>query len=141
MSVAEQIKKDEGFSAFAYKCPAGKWTIGYGRNIDEDGGHGLRESEAGYMLANDVLACTRDLVKLFGVKPWAKCNQVRQDALVNMRYQLGPYGFRGFKRMIKAIMERNWTNAGYEALASKWAIQSGDRANRIAAELESGVVA
>lgn len=29
-SFIEKIKHDEGFESFAYKCPAGVWTIGYG---------------------------------------------------------------------------------------------------------------
>ena len=33
----ELIKHFEGFSAKAYKCPAGVWTIGYGSTTWEDG--------------------------------------------------------------------------------------------------------
>ena len=32
----DMIKQHEGFSRFAYKCPVGKITVGYGRNIDNN---------------------------------------------------------------------------------------------------------
>ena len=33
----ELLKKFEGFRLKPYKCPAGKWTIGYGRNLEAKG--------------------------------------------------------------------------------------------------------
>lgn len=31
------IKESEGFAEHAYKCPAGKWTVGYGSTRYQDG--------------------------------------------------------------------------------------------------------
>ena len=31
------VKTNEGFRSMPYKCPAGKWTIGYGFNMDAHG--------------------------------------------------------------------------------------------------------
>ena len=36
------IRGHEGFSRWVYLCPAGKQTIGYGRNIDKSGGPGTK---------------------------------------------------------------------------------------------------
>lgn len=33
----EKIKEHEGFRSTPYKCTAGKWTIGYGRNLSDVG--------------------------------------------------------------------------------------------------------
>lgn len=40
------ICKFEGFSSFAYKCPAGVWTIGYGRTAGVREGMTISEPEA-----------------------------------------------------------------------------------------------
>lgn len=49
--LAKQLKIDEGFRAFPYKCTAGFLTIGYGRNLDTNG---LRRTEAQLLFDNDV---------------------------------------------------------------------------------------
>ena len=38
------LKREEGFSAYCYMCPAGAHSIGYGRNIDGNGGLGITEA-------------------------------------------------------------------------------------------------
>ena len=84
MDLIEQIKQDEGFRQFVYQCTASRWTIGYGRNVDERGGKGISEGEAAALLRKDVAACTSDLFKLFGARTWGGMGAVRQNALVNM---------------------------------------------------------
>ena len=139
MDLIEQIKSDEGFRQFVYQCPSSRWTIGYGRNVDERGGKGLSEGEAGALLRNDVAACTNDLFKLFGARTWGDMGVVRQNALVNMRFQLGGGGFRKFERMIVAVRSGKWIVAAMEATNSIWTSQTPNRAHRIADELRDGV--
>ena len=43
MITVEQIKKHEGYKQYPYYCTGGKLTIGYGRNLDENG---INEEEA-----------------------------------------------------------------------------------------------
>lgn len=50
--LTEQLREDEGFRSFPYKCSAGALTIGYGRNLDSNG---LRRVEAKALFDNDVL--------------------------------------------------------------------------------------
>ena len=50
----KQIKRHEGFVSNAYKDSLGYLTIGYGRLIDKSKGGGISETEAEYLLANDV---------------------------------------------------------------------------------------
>ena len=49
----KMLKRHEGVKSHAYKCSAGKVTVGVGRNIDENGGIGLTDSEIDMLLAND----------------------------------------------------------------------------------------
>lgn len=49
------LDEDEGFRAYAYRCPAGLWTIGYGFNIDVQSQTGISEEEADFLLHRDML--------------------------------------------------------------------------------------
>jgi len=51
---------------------------------------------------------------------------------------LGPSGFRSFKRMRQALDDRDFERAACEMLASRWAEQVGDRAQRLAAMMREG---
>ena len=143
MNLIDQIIADEIYEGahnrFAYKCPLGKWTIGYGRNIDEDGGKGITEAEARIMLHGDLIECDNDLSRLFGVEFWKELGSVRRYALINMRYQLGPNRFRGFVNMISAVKKRQWGLAMHEILDSNYALQVPRRAERIAFEISDGI--
>ena len=96
-----QIMLDEGFRRFAYQCPAGKWTIGYGRNIDANGGKGITEDEAEYDLQGDIDECEQDCLLLY--PQWALFTDMRKSVLINLRFQLGGSGLRGFRKMNAAI--------------------------------------
>lgn len=139
MDLISRIKEDEGFSATVYECSEGYLTIGYGLNVDPRGGGGLTEPEAACILSNRVRICVDDVVYFYGLALWDRIGQVRRDALTNMRYQLGPTGFRRFDKMHDAIRLGDWERASNEALDSLWHRQTRNRASRIAQELRSGV--
>lgn len=119
---------------FPYKCPADKWTLGYGRNIEDIG---ISANEARDLLDHDINVCLDDLATF----PWFQAlDPIRQRALVNMRFQLGPAGFRGFTQMIVALERGDYVNAAGHARHSKWArADSPERAARVTAMLEIGV--
>lgn len=137
-STIEQLKADEGFRQHPYRCTAGALTIGYGRNIDPDkGGKGISEGEASIMLRHDLIEAEDDLADVF--PDWSSIDLVRRGALLNMRFQLGPHRFRGFKNMIAAARRGYWIIAAREASNSLWARQTPERAYRVAMELRDGV--
>ena len=47
----ERIKKSEGLRLKPYKCPAGKTSIGWGRNLEDNG---ISKEEAEFLLNNDI---------------------------------------------------------------------------------------
>jgi GH24 family phage-related lysozyme (muramidase) len=51
-----------------------------------------------------------------------------QDALIHMAYQLVGTGLSKFKKLKQAIVGSDWSTAGREFLASKWAQQTPTRA-------------
>lgn len=128
----DQLKRHEGRSLKPYKCPAGKLTIGYGRNLEDVG---ISEVEAMVMLRNDIEQCYEEL----SVFSWFEdLDQVRQEALINMLFNLGLPTFLKFKKTLKYVAEGKYSQAAAEMLNSKWATQVGDRAKELAYMMETG---
>jgi lysozyme len=129
------IERHEGFRDKPYRCTAGKLTIGIGWNIDDAP---MRYSEARFRLNNDLEECKTDLRKIFPGQFDQLPDHV-QEVLMNMRFQLGPGGFRGFKKFIAAIKGWDFVLAQKEMLDSKWAkYDTPERANELAEALRHG---
>lgn len=135
--------KAEGFSSTVYKCPAGKDTIGYGRNIEANP---LNEGELLLMgftksTPKDELVVTKDLAKQWLEEELEKCyNQVsllkafdgisvrRRALLVDMCYNMGLAKLKTFKKFLKALEEKDYMKAATEMKNSTWHKQVGMRA-------------
>lgn len=114
-ALRDLITRHEGYRQFPYRCTAGKVTIGVGRNLQDVG---IDQEEARYLLDRDITRCLDDLAAF----PWFHAlDTIRRRALINMRFQLGPGRFRGFKRMLAALERADYETAATEALDSKWA--------------------
>ena len=132
----DQLKRHEGVRSHAYRDNAGYLTIGAGRNIDCDGGLGLSDDEIDYLLHNDVDRCFSELEPF----DWfSELDDVRQDALINMCFNLGLTRLLHFNNMIDALQNKDFELAAVEALDSRWARQVGDRAVEVASMIELGV--
>jgi lysozyme len=129
-----ELRRDEGVRNKPYRDTVGKFTIGVGRNLDDVG---LRYDEIDYLLKNDI----NDIVRQLGnTIPWVFTilNDVRQRAIINMAFNLGVAGLLQFKTMLTALKSGLYDEAADAALHSKWAIQVGDRAKRIAEMIRNG---
>ena len=62
----------------------------------------------------------------------------RQIALLDMGYNLGEPRFRGFRKMISAILQGDWAEASKQAEKSEWDREVGARATRDADALANG---
>jgi lysozyme len=128
----DQLKIHEGFRSNPYECTGGKTTIGYGRNLDDVG---ISEKEAEELLLNDLARCER---RLSDTSFYNQLNDARKAVLLNMVFNLGFAGFMTFKRMIKAIVERDYETASSEMLDSEWARQVGNRAVELSEQMRTG---
>lgn len=100
------IKRWEGFSAKAYKCPAGVWTIGYGSTKWEDGtpvksGQTITREKAEGLLVDYLNKYVRP--KLADLR----LNSSQQAAIESLCYNIGVNGFLRSK-CYKALKERDW---------------------------------
>ncbi len=129
--VQQWIKRCEGLCLDIYNDTNGNPTIGWGRNLRK----GISLDEAELMFQNDFKETLKELEPCewyhslpYGVK----------TAIINMNFNLGINKLLGFKRMIAALTEKNYTVAAKEALDSLWARQVGQRAKDVAVMIRSG---
>jgi lysozyme len=131
-NLIEMLKRHEGLRLKPYLCTADQLTIGYGRNIES---MGISHKEAEVMLVSDIERCYDELE----VFEWfVTLDTVRQEAMVDLLFNLGLPRFLGFKKMIKHLSNKEYSQAAAELLNSRYAIQVGDRANELAYMLERG---
>ena len=130
-----QLKRHEGVKSHAYKCTANMITVGVGRNIDENGGIGLSDDEINYLLENDIKRCKQELISL----SWfTDLDSVRQDALVNLCFNLGLTRLMGFNNAMAAMAEGDYERAADEFYDSRWAKQVKSRADEVCEMVRTG---
>lgn len=145
---SERLIQHEGLKLMPYRCPAGKLTIGVGRNLDDnppsfeerralgDYMHGITVNAAKMLLRNDIIRTFEALKHI--VVGFEDLDDERQYALLDMCFQLGVAGFKKFKRLRKAVAQKNFELAAFECLTSTYASQTPKRAKRIALLLKTG---
>jgi lysozyme len=132
IDVKKWIKSHEGLELKPYKDTVNKLTVGYGRNLQDNG---ISPEEAEFLFKNDFERCEKEL------NEWAWYRMQPegvQCALMNMCFNLGMPKLLGFKRMIAALKNRDYTLAAKEALDSVWSKQVGDRAKDVAVMIREG---
>ena len=114
-----------------YKDSLGLETIGYGRLLSR----GLSDDEAEYLLEKDITECVRAAREY----PWfAGLDDVRQEVIVNMIFNLGAARFSRFVKTHQAISRGDFEWAAREMLDSLWATQVRRRANELAEQMRRG---
>jgi len=148
MNWEQRLEFHEGFRSMPYKCPTGHLTIGIGHNTEArdwtpeekkaigDWKKGITKNAAYMILRNDIQICLKDLKKL-GF--WKQLDDERQYALIDICFNIGFVGLKKFRKMLKALSEKNYVEASNQLLDSKYATQTGKRAKRIAKLIKTGV--
>lgn len=131
--VRSQIGRHEGWRDKVYSCPAGKLTIGFGRNLED---RGITLDEGRMLLDNDIEAIEGDLDRR--LPGWRDHTAPRRAVLVNMAYNLGIDGLMGFPKLLAALSARDYDGAAREMLDSRWAMQVGARAQELARQMRVG---
>lgn len=125
----DEIKEHEGFVEHVYKDSLGYDTIGYGFLVDKGKGGEIPLPVAEYWLnfkVNQIMERLRRELPWFAAAP----DHV-QRALVNMSYQMGVSGVLKFRNMLAHLEAGQWVEAGDEALDSRWARQTPNRAAKV----------
>lgn len=117
-----------------YKCPANRWTLGYGRNVED---RGISEVEAEGFLTRDVLEAQQDAASLF--PSWLTLNDARRNVLTDMSYNMGRSKLVKFHDLIAAVECQDWIMAKAAIIDSAYYTQVGQRARDNADEMLTGV--
>lgn len=120
--LVDQLVRHEGLRLKVYTDSVGVPTIGIGRNLRDVG---ISEQEAMLLLDHDLDAVITDLSTF----AWfASLDAVRQRAVADLRFNVGPSSFRGFPKFIHAMATGNYLEAANELRTSRWSGQVGHRA-------------
>lgn len=131
----EAVKVHEGLRLKPYRCSANKLTIGYGRNLEDNG---LTLEEAEILLQHDLVQAESDAIIYLGLHTWSTLTDVRKAVLINMSFNLGLTTLLKFTRFKSCLQSGDWAGAAVEMLDSRWASQVGSRATELAEHMRSG---
>ena len=132
MDVQALIAKHEGLRLKPYLDSVNKWTIGYGRNLSDNG---ISRYEAELMLVRDIADVYNDVAPFKWIKD---LNSAREAVIVDMVFNLGISRFKKFKKTIKLLEAKDYYLASIEMLDSKWAKQVGRRAIKLSHMMKTG---
>jgi lysozyme len=142
----EILTRHEELRLWPYLCPAGKRTIGVGRNLDDKGlskeeiamllDEGISEKVAEMLLDNDIADAIKECNQKF---PWFDgLNEARTIVVISMVFNMGMPRFLGFRKTIGHIEAGRFGAAADEMLDSRWARQVGRRATELAQMMRDG---
>ena len=114
------IKKFEGCSLKAYKCPAGIWTIGYGHTLNVNEGQTITKKQAEDLLKQDLRSFELTVNNLVNVP----LNQNQFDALVSFCYNLGTGNLKK-STLLKLLNKQDYLGAAEQF--DRWVYAGGKK--------------
>ena len=137
----ESVKKHEGYRNKVYLDTLGKRTVGVGHLCVEDFWEDDKEYEEKFLmdiLLDDLQNAIKGARELKEEHDCTDIDEIAQEIIVEMVFQLGKNGVSKFKNMWKAVHNRDFSLAAVEMLDSRWASQVGQRAVRLANAMRDG---
>lgn len=128
-----QLADHEGCRLMPYHCPAGDLTIGFGHNLDKNG---ISHKVASLLLMEDIEMVMSQLDHAYPW--WREMSLNRQRAIIDMTFNVGIGTLQTFKNMITAMKHGHYSTAADQMLLSKWAKQTGRRAQKLASMMRAG---
>lgn len=131
-----QVRAEESYRRFPYLDSRGLLTVGIGRCVDPVAKiGGISEPEAMFMLGNDLRGA---LASASQFPWWEALSPVRQRVVTQMIFQMGPAHFSEFKDLSMALTMGYFQRASEAMLDSKWALETPERAKRLADRMATG---
>lgn len=134
-TLEDQLIRDEGEIRHAYQDSLGFWTIGVGHLIDARKGGSIPEEISRALLKIDIAIATNFLETHF---PWMeKLDPIRLAAILNMSFNLRG-NLEGFHTFLAKLEAGDYAGAAAAGRDSLWHKQTGDRAERLMRQVETG---
>jgi lysozyme len=131
------IKDHEGVHTEWYLDTEGFATIGVGHKATK-----FDDTTKGWTMDQVIAAFDTDVQKAMNgagrIPVYAELDSVRSCALVDLVFNMGVEGVLKFKKMLKALAEKDFLEAAKQCLDSKYARQTKRRAKNIARMLQYG---
>jgi len=129
----DMLVRHEGLRLKPYYDSLHNLTIGVGRNLFSVG---ITSAEAFSMLDTDIKIATEELQRHL---PWFHAlDEVRQAALIDMCFNMGWTRLAKFTNTLAAMADAQWQTAAKEITNSLWFHQVGQRAQELAAMIQTG---
>lgn len=97
----------------------------------------LTEHDLELLLMDDLKNTKSEAVRVFG-DAWYQIDPVRQEAVIDILFNLGLPHFKGFVNFIDAVKQQDWKTAASELLLSEAARQNYTRYNHVALVIDTG---
>lgn len=139
----DELRRDEGVRYTPYVDTKGHKTIGVGHNMDanplpKDWTLPLTDAQVDQLLAEDIQAACNSLDRF--LPWWRSLDEVRQRAICNMCFNMGIGTLLTFRNTLIDMKSGFYTAAATGMRASLWARQVGQRAQRLADAMSTGVM-
>ena len=136
----KSVKQHEGYRNKVYLDSLGKRTVGVGHLCVEDFWEDDKEYEEKFLLTilehdlKSAIKSAEDLLKDFPL-----LDDLAEEIIVEMIFQLGKTGVSKFRNMWKALKHDppNYEQASIEMLDSRWASQTPGRAKEMSEHMRS----
>ena len=134
-TLEDQLIRDEGEVLHVYPDSLGFLTIGVGHLVDARKGGSIPKEISRALLDADIEVAKAFLRTHF---PWTlSLDQIRLAALVNMSFNLRG-NLEGFHVFLAKLQAGDYQGAAAAGRDSLWHKQTGDRAERLMRQIETG---
>jgi lysozyme len=138
-----ELRRDEGVKYWPYRDSVGVQTTGVGHNLQakplaSNWAYPLTPAQVTQLLEEDIADTLANLDR--NLPWWRQMDEVRQRVIANMAFNLGIGKLLGFKNTLAAMQRGSYAVAAAGMKASLWYAQTKDRAVRLCAAMESGVM-
>ena len=134
----ESVKKHEGYRNKVYLDTLGKRTVGVGHLCVEDFWEDDKEYEEKFLmtiLEHDLQTAIKGAKDLMSENGCMDMDEVAEEIIIEMIFQLGKTGVSKFRNMWKALSSLDYSTAASEMLDSRWAKQTPNRAQAMSAQM------
>ena len=136
----KSVREHEGYRNKVYLDTLGKRTVGVGHLCGEDFWEDDKEYEEKFLmtiLEHDLQTAIKGAKDLMSENGCMDMDEVAEEIIIEMIFQLGKTGVSKFKNMWKALSSLEYSTAASEMLDSRWAKQTPNRAQAMSAQMAS----
>ena len=134
----ERIKKHEGFVPKIYKDSLGFATIGYGHLVlpeeQWEEGKEYSKEQLEHVFKTDF---NNAVGQATGLMDGMNLDDKAREVIIEMVFQLGVGGVGKFKKMWEALKNKDYGEASFQMMDSRWAKQTPSRAESLSKVMRS----